>query len=208
MSIETFNQYPLHMDPQSKAISCPGQSASVASELESLNTLHRALLTLDDPTIPHKNIPPPPLPVHPKRSAQVAKMRETANASFKRGNYADSVRLYGLAIDMALGRPAWEPASLVRDEVALLYSNRAQAYMAQQLWAEAWVDVQTSVELSPMDNSKAWWRGGKCLTEMMRWEEAMVWVRKGLETENGGESSKDLISLLGDIEEGLKRSNS
>ena len=88
---------------------------------------------------------------------------------------------------MALGRPSWEPAGLVREEAGLLYANRAQAYMAAQMWPEGAVDGATSVELKRVGNGKAWWRRGRCLVEMGRWEEAGEWVREGREVE-GNES--------------------
>ncbi len=98
---------------------------------------------------------------------------------------------------MALKRPLWEPSGLVRDEVAGLYANRAQAQMALSNWAEGAVDAEASVEAKKVGNAKAWWRRGRCLIEMGRWEEAGEWVSRGLEME-GNEA--DLVGLLRDIE--------
>lgn len=103
---------------------------------------------------------------------------------------------------MALTRPLWEPSGLVRDEVAGLYANRAQAHMALQNWVEGAVDAETSVEAKRVGNAKAWWRKGKCLIEMGRLEEAREWVGKGLEME-GNEA--DLVNLQKDIEAKLKK---
>lgn len=86
---------------------------------------------------------------------------------------------------------------MVRDEAATLYANRAQAYMTVSMWPEGAADGATSVELKRGSNGKAWWRRGKCLTEMGRWEEAREWVREGLEVE-GNES--DLAGLNREIE--------
>lgn len=102
---------------------------------------------------------------------------------------------------MALGRPTWEPAGLVRDEVAGLYSNRAQAQMALGNWVEGAIDAESSVEAKKIGNAKAWWRRGRCLLEMGREEEAREWVGRGLEVE-GGES--DLVGLLKEIETRIK----
>lgn len=113
--------------------------------------------------------------------------------------------MYALAIEMALGRPAWEPVGLVREELSALYANRAQAYMQQQLWAEAWVDAQLSVECNEQGNGKAWWRGGKCLVEMGRWEEAQKWITKALDIEGGGDFTKELNALMVDIHTGLEK---
>ncbi|KAE8555433.1 hypothetical protein EYB25_000129 [Talaromyces marneffei] len=208
VDIDSYIQYGLYLDPTTKAISLPnpeGQTPSqieaINAELQQLNVLHRALVGLDSP-----NVPPPPLPVNPKRSAQITKLRDTANTAFRKSNYAEAVKLYGYAIDMAIGRPAWEPVNLIRDELSGLYANRAQAYMSQQSWPEGWIDSKCSAECKPMGNVKAWWRGGKCLVEMSRWDEARAWVEQALGLEGpASEGGKELVALLADIEAGSKR---
>lgn len=200
---DSFVQHPLHLDPTSKAISAPTASYhGLSADLDALNTLHRALLNLDAP-----NVPPPPRPVNPKRSAQISKLRDSANTAYRKGSMPEAIKLYTYAIDMALGRPTWEPLGLVREELAPLYSNRAQAHMTQQNWPEGWVDAQLSVECNEETNTKAWFRGGKCLIEMGRWEEAVEWLAKGLDVE-GRESDggRELKSLLDDAEKGLEKS--
>ncbi|DAA79284.1 TPA_exp: Uncharacterized protein A8136_0057 [Trichophyton benhamiae CBS 112371] len=198
---ENFTQYPIQIDSQSKALSDPtSNSAELNALLEAINQTHRTLLNLDPP-----NIPPPPRPVNPKRSAQIAKLRDTANTAYRKSSFAEAVKMYTLAIEMALGRPAWEPVGLVREELSALYANRAQAYMQQQLWAEAWVDAQLSVECNEQGNGKAWWRGGKCLVEMGRWEEAQKWITKALDIEGGGDYTKELNALMVDIHTGLEK---
>ncbi|WEW59328.1 hypothetical protein PRK78_004798 [Emydomyces testavorans] len=199
---DSFIQHPLQLDPTSKAISAPTASyAGLTAELDSLNALHRALLNLDSP-----NVPPPPRPVNPKRTAQVSKLRDSANVAYRKAAFAEAVRLYTYAIDMALGRPAWEPLGLVREELAPLYANRAQAHMSGQEWPEGWIDAQLSIECSEENNTKAWWRGGKCLVEMGRWEEAIDWLRRGLEVEGrSSDNTRELRSLLDDAEKGLEK---
>jgi len=199
---DTFTLLPLYLDPASKAISCPTLSnTSLAAELAILNATHRSLLNLDTAN----SVPPPPLPLNPKRSAAIQKMREQGNASLARkggtasaansqAHTQEAIKLYSYALEMALTRPAWEPASIVRDEVAILMSNRAQAHMSLQSWPEGAADAETSVELKPAPgNGKAWWRRGKCLAEMGRWEEAADWIARGIET--GGEDSAELKAL-------------
>lgn len=208
-SVDIFHQWPLHLDPQSKALSLPpssstsrSQTDAVNEELQNLNQLHRSLLALETGTVP-----PPPLPVNPKRSAQISKLRESANTAYRKDNFDEAARLYTFAIDMALGRPGWEPVTLAREELAGLYANRAQAYMGMQAWPEGMLDSKCSVESKPIGNVKAWWRGGKCLAEMGRWEEARVLIEKGLEVEGrSGDGGKELAALMQEIEEGLKRS--
>jgi translocation protein SEC72 len=195
---ETFTLLPLHLDPASKAISASSNSRALTEELTHLNLLHRTLLTLDSP------IPPPPIPVNPKRSAQIQKLRESGNTEFRRQKHADAIKFYTLGLQMALTRPLWEPQGLVRDEVAGLYANRAQAHMALQNWVEGAVDAECSVEAKRVGNAKAWWRRGRCLIEMGRDEEAREWVGRGLEVEG---SEADLVGLLKEIESRMEKKN-
>ncbi|EUC49075.1 hypothetical protein COCMIDRAFT_85793 [Bipolaris oryzae ATCC 44560] len=197
-SIDTFTLLPLELDPATQSIMAPQNTSNVVEkELEALNNLHRNLLHVETPT----GTPPPPVPVNPKRSAQIGKLREGGNAEFRKGNHDAAAKMYTLAIDMALARPAWEPSGLVREEVSGLLSNRAQANMAQQKWAEGAVDAEASVEMKKVGNAKAWWRRGKCLLEMGRLEEAETWVKQGLEFEA---TEQDLVSLKDEVEKRIR----
>lgn len=108
---------------------------------------------------------------------------------------------------MGVARPGWEPVTLAREELAGLYGNRAQAQIALQAWPEGLTDAKLSVDSKPMGNVKAWWRAGKCLAEMGRYDEAKGFLVKGIEIEGrGSDGAKELIALLEDVEAALKRS--
>lgn len=199
---ETFTLLPIQMDPTSKALSSP--TSTLDSDLTALNTLHRAILSLPN------QIPPPPTNVNPKRSAQIQKMRDQGNTSLRTSKSSPSpaqaqeaIKLYTYGIEMALGRPSWEPSAIVKEEAGVLFANRAQAYMAAQMWPEGASDAETSVELKGLGNGKAWWRRGRCLCEMGRWEEAREWVRSGLEVEG---NEQDLLGLLKEIASHFEKS--
>ncbi|KAH0562232.1 hypothetical protein GP486_003069 [Trichoglossum hirsutum] len=194
---DSFTQLPLQIDPTSKAVSVPesAQSKQLTAELTALNALHRSLLNLDTP------VPPPPIPVNPKRSAQIQKLRESGSASFRKGNYPDAIRMYTFGIEMAVGRPGWEPSGLVRDEVSVLYANRAQAHMAMQNWPQAMIDAESSVEMKKAGNTKGWWRKGRCLIEMGRLEEAKEWIEKALDVEEDA----DLKALSKEIDRAIEK---
>jgi len=196
--LDTFTLIPLQIDPQSKAVLTNTSSRSLAAELEALNALHRSLRNLEGPHI----VPPPPVPVNPKRSANVTKLRESGNAEYRKQKYAEAIKFYTLGLQMALTRPAWEPSQLVREEVHQLYSNRAQAHMQLGAWPEAALDAEASVEAKRQGNAKAWFRRGRCLEEMGRLEEARDWVARGLEMEG---EEKELIDLLKEIDSKLEK---
>lgn len=207
MDLDTFTLLPIQVDPSTKAVSTTTPTSkntptdpSLQTELAALNTLHRSMVGLDTPN----SVPPPPLPVNPKRSQQIQKLRESGNQSLKRTNNTEAIKLYSLGIEMALGRPSWEPQGLVREEVAGLYANRAQAYIAQNEWADGAVDAEASLEMKKPQNSKAWWRLGRCYLEMGRLEEARDVVGRGLEFEQGGHEP-DLVRLRGQVDELLKQ---
>lgn len=198
--LDHFDLIPLQMDPQSKAISSLQPSRALTAELEALNTLHRALLSVDSPN----GAPPPPFPVNPKRSANVMKLRDSGNAEFRKGKYPEAIKFYTLGLQMAMTRPMWEPSPLVREEVASLLSNRAQAHMALSNWPEGMVDANASVESKWQGNAKAWWRKAKCLIEMGRLEEARDWVKRALEVEA---EEAELAAMLKEIEAKLEGLN-
>ncbi len=68
--------------------------------------------------------------------------------------------------------------------------------MAASLWPEGAADAACSVELKRQGNGKAWWRRGRCLVEMGKWEEARKWVDDGKkEVEENGEGYRELVDL-------------
>ena len=196
--LDHFDFLPIQMNPQSKAIEATKSSRALAAELEELNNLHRSLLNLETPG----SVPPAPIPVNPKRTAQVTKMRDQGNAEYRKQKYDEAIKMYTLGLQMALQRPVWEPAALVREEVSGMLANRAQAHMALQNWPEGAVDAEASVETRRVGNAKGWWRRGRCLAEMGRLDEAREWVKQGLEVE-GDEG--ELVSLLKEIEEAIAK---
>lgn len=162
-SPDFFTPLPLSMDAQSKAISSTSSSApsDLLLELSKLNSTHRSLLQLEPPGA---LTPLPPQQVNPKRSQQIMKMRETAQASLAKKTGKDSsttadgapssepVKLFGLAIDMAAQRHEWEAAGLRREELSQLYRGRAEAYIAIRAWADGYVDALMSLECKAKGN--------------------------------------------------------
>lgn len=196
-----FDMLPLQIDAGKGTLSSTSASRALAAELASLNALHKAITTTPEAVHPKTGVPLPPVPVNPKRTANVTKLRDNGNTEFKKGRFAEAHKLYTLGIQMALARPSWEPSALAREEISFTFANRAQACIAMQQWAEGAVDAETSVEVRKLGNAMGWWRRGRCLVEMGRLEEAREWVRKALELE-GDEA--ELTKLRKEIDEKLE----
>lgn len=199
---DTFTLLPLHIDPQTKAVS--SSDASLLNDLEQLNHLARAFTQLETPN----QVTPPPAPVNPKRSVQITKLKDSGNAAYKKGSFSDAIKMYDLAIKMAADRPPWEASGLAREELSLLHGNRSQALYAQQDWAAAAVDAEIAVELKRIGNVKAWWRRAQCLKEMGRIEEALEFAKTGLEFERAGPEKAavgELEALTRELQASLKK---
>ena len=201
-SLEFFHPIPLSVDPSTKAVSSLSKDKSIQDAITALNTLHTSLKSLDT------QLPPPPLPINPKRSANIGKMRDSANAAFRKGQFPEAIRLWTFAIDMASQRPAWEPMGLQREELAALHLARSNSHVGAQNWVEGWKDAETSKECKKgiqtgpngekvPGNPKAYLLGGKSLMEMSKWAEAVVWFEEGLEVEGEvGDDGKQMAAML------------
>jgi len=196
---DVFEYIPITFDPTTSKISKTSSTPNHAidNELEALNAVHRNMVGLDTPN----SIPGPPMPVNPKRTQQIGKLRTTGNDAFRKGDYPAAIKMYTLCIDMAKTRPGWEPAGLVREEIAALFANRAQAHMSMREWADGAVDALASVEMRAVNNTKGWWRRSKCLMEMGRFDEARDTAAKGLEF--GADA--DLLALRKEIESAMDK---
>jgi len=109
--------------------------------------------------------------------------------------------MYTFGIEMAVGRPGWEPSIKVREEVSAMYANRAQAHMSMQNWPQAMLDAESSVEMSKAGNPKAWYRKGRCLVEMGRLDEARDWIAQALDVEYDIE----LVNMAKEIDVATKK---
>lgn len=204
-ALETYTHLPIHIDPTTKALHVTSSSDKPIHDAVSLiNELHTQFKSLETPN----NIPPPPIPVNPKRTAQINKLRETAGQAAAKKNNAEAVKLLTYALDMAAARPDWEPVGLKREELAACYLGRAAAYAEMREWVDAYRDAVCSTEckrgptVTPqgqriMGNPKAYLIGGKALMEMGRTEEAVKWLEKALEVEGREQDDcKFLVKML------------
>ena len=189
---EYFTPLPLSIDTSGKTVSSTSSIPGLAAALERLNAMHRSLQQLDPPSL---LAPPPPQPpfINPKRSQQIAKLRESGQAALKKQSsqnvlepqgatapQSEVIKLYTLALDMALQRPVWEPQQLLREELAAIYTSRAAAYASLRGWPDALTDCRLSLEAKQQGNPGAWRIGCDALRQMGRIAEARDLVKRGV----------------------------
>ncbi|RIA92545.1 hypothetical protein C1645_62473 [Glomus cerebriforme] len=149
-------------------------------DFKPLNTLHKSLIPING------NIPPPNY-FNQNLSIQITKLKEDGNKSFKSQKYSEAIKSYSSAIELAFQRPFWESHELTEQEVSVCLSNRSTAYISCEQWVNAYVDAEWSIRIKP-DYSKAYFRKGKALMGMKRYEEAVHAFEIGLEFEPKDES--------------------
>ncbi|KAK9240865.1 TPR-like protein [Lipomyces kononenkoae] len=184
-----FNEVTKHVDLPPDEV-----TPSRAKEIQELNSLYRDLVALN------ADVPPPPNQINGRLNDQVRKLKDAGNASYKKGQYSDAVRMYSLAIEMALKRPPWEASGFVKEELSVLYSNRAQAHMSVSAWGDALVDADTAIYLK-RNFAKAHYRKGKCMQHMGRLHEAKAAYELGLESGGTDGSEAELKSALAEVNE-------
>ncbi|KAK9461559.1 uncharacterized protein V1516DRAFT_672357 [Lipomyces oligophaga] len=196
-----FTPIPILLDEVTKQVTIDQSAATPerVTEIASLVATFRDLLNIN------VDVPLPPNQINGRLTEQVKKLKETGNTSYKKRQFADAIRMYSLAIEMATKRVPWEASAYQRDELAILYSNRAQAEMSLLHWEEALLDADTAVYLK-RPFQKAHFRKGKCLENLGRYREAKDAYELGLEcggTADGSEaeikqSLKDVEKILAD----------
>jgi translocation protein SEC72 len=176
--MDSFLALPLQIDEKTKAVVCSHHSLPTCDkcklDFQALNQLYNNFNRLD------QRCPPPPSKQPPLvRSAQITKLRDSANASVKMHKLEEAVKFYSLAIDMALARPVWESANLCRDETVILLFNRSTVKFMLKEYAESLADAEAVVEMK-RPWAKGHLRKGKALQAMGQLEEAKKAIELGL----------------------------
>jgi translocation protein SEC72 len=209
-ALETYTHLPVHIDPATKQVSILSSDKAAQEVIRHVNELHTQFKSLETAN----SVPPPPMPVDPKRTAAINKLRESAGQAAKKGNNTEAIRYLTVALDMATSRPDWEPVGLKREELSICYLARAAAYAENRDWVNAHRDAICSTECkkgpqrTPQGqvlpgNPKAWTVAGKALLEMSRTDEAVGLLEKGIETE--GTQSDDCKALARMLEEAKQK---
>ncbi|CAG8502497.1 454_t:CDS:1 [Ambispora gerdemannii] len=156
-----------------------------------LNQLYKNLKTIDG------RIPASPA-ANPNLSTQINRLKEEGNKNFRAQNYAEAIKLYSLAVDMAFQRPVWESFAAAKEDISVCLCNRAQAYIDSGAWVDAYVDSVAVVKMR-WDWSKGHFRMGKALMGLKRYDEAIEAFKLGSNIEPQSEEIKTALKDAEDL---------
>lgn len=180
-----FNAVDLTYDSQSGVVTSP------THDLTLLKALSRSLATLP----PQIGIPPPANILPPQRSMAINQAREQGKAAFNKGQYAEAIKFFTLAIDVAASRPLWESAQVARDELCACLANRSATFAAVEDWVNSLVDAEAVVQLK-----KPWLKGhfrkGNALVKLGRYSEARQAYLLGLQFDPNSPVSQVTLESL------------
>ncbi|SPC63284.1 uncharacterized protein UHOD_06626 [Ustilago sp. UG-2017b] len=168
----TFQQVPLSLDSTTLTLSTPIPSL----DLTVLNALIRSLQGLP----PNVAFPPPPNAIAPQRSMAINQAREQGNTAYRNKDWAEAIKMYTLAIDVAASRPLWEANQVARDELSLCLANRSAAFASCQDWIGALCDAEAVTKLKK-PWTKGHYRKAKALVGLQRCKEARDAFELGLQ---------------------------
>ena len=182
-----FTLVPLALDPESHTLA----TAVPGLDLTVLNALIRSLKGLP----PNVAFPPPPNAIPPQRSMAINQAKENGNTAYRNKDWAEAIKMYTLAIDVAASRPLWEANQVARDELSLCLANRSAAFAMCQDWIGALCDAEAVTKLKK-PWAKGHYRKGKALVGLERWKEAREAFELGLQFDP---ENKDLKTALAEL---------
>lgn len=95
-------------------------------------------------------------------------LKNEGNSAWQAGQVEKAIELYSKAIELTQGNPN-----------ATYYGNRANCYLALNLWQECINDCDKAISLAP-SAFKAYYRKGEALYAQEKFEEALASVNEGL----------------------------
>ncbi|KAF8586372.1 hypothetical protein K439DRAFT_1341050 [Ramaria rubella] len=181
-----FHSVPLKLVPPPAGSKSSAEVAPLKSDskvdFSVLNTLSHQLATMLPASEP---VPPPINPqtvMQNPRSVAVVKAKDEGNKLYGAGKYAQAIQMYTAAAEITMSRPPWEASNLIKDELAMVLSNRSAAHAISNDWVSALVDADAVVQIK-RPWSKGHFRKAKALQGLGRYEEAKVALSLGLSFE-------------------------
>lgn len=159
-------------------------------DFTALNRVSKILVT--NPTL---RCPPPPTVVQQKLSQAVTNMKDEGNNLYKLNKTKEALSKYNMAASIAVQRPAWESATILREELSTVVSNRSAALLELGDYLGALVDAETVISVR-RQWPKGHFRKAKALVALGHIEEAKDAISLGLQFEpNNTELSGYMLEL-------------
>lgn len=182
-----FQAVPLALDPATNTLHTPVPDL----DLTVLNALIRSIAGLP----PNVAFPPPPNAIAPQRSMAINQAKEQGNTAYRNKDWAEAIKMYTLAIDVAASRPLWEANQVARDELSLCLANRSAAFASCEDWIGALCDAEAVTQLKK-PWAKGHYRKGKALVGLERFKEAREAFELGLQFDPENKDLKQALSEL------------
>jgi len=166
-----------------------------------LNLLGHQLATMLPASEP---VPPPINPatvMQNPRSQAVVKAKDEGNKLYGAGKYAQAIQMYTTAAEITMSRPPWEASNLIKDELAMVLSNRSAAHAITNDWISALIDADAVVQIK-RPWSKGHFRKAKALQGLGKYDEAKVALSLGLSFEP---ANVEMRAFLAELEEQIKQ---
>ncbi|GJJ11099.1 hypothetical protein Clacol_005330 [Clathrus columnatus] len=149
-------------------------------------------------------VPPPQMVQKNIRSLAVIKAKEEGNKLYGLGKYQEAINLYTNAAKLTVSRPLWESSALIKEELAMLLSNRSAAYAIIGDWVAALADADAVINYK-RPWSKGHFRKAKALQGLGEYEEAKVALALGLAFEP---SNAEMLAFSNELNEQIKKRQS
>lgn len=150
------------------------ESAEYAREVDQLNLLAKQLVATT------ADVPPPGNQISGNLTKQVDKLRETAARESKQGKHAEALKLLTMALDMALRRALWESVQYQISQIVIILSDRCDAFIKLNKWADAYGDAHILTTIQPNEWSN-FYRKARCLRRIEQYGEARANLNTALE---------------------------
>jgi len=148
-----------------------------------------------------------PLPINPQtvlqnpRSHAVVKAKDEGNKVYGQGKYAQAIQMYTTAATITMSRPDWEASNLIKEELAMVLSNRSAAHAAAGDFVSALVDADVVIQVK-RPWSKGHFRKAKALQGLKNYSEAILALGLGLSFEP---VNQEMLAFVAELDAQIKK---
>ncbi|HEV7736394.1 MAG TPA: hypothetical protein VGO47_03345 [Chlamydiales bacterium] len=115
---------------------------------------------------------------------------------YGQGKYAQAIAMYTTAAEITISHPDWEASNMIKEELAMLLSNRSAAHAASGDFVSALVDADIVIQVK-RPWSKGHFRKAKALQGLGDHKEAKLALGLGLSFEPANQVSSYFVLWVG-----------